>query len=85
MNFGRKVLGKTLFKKLMKYTFYGQFIAGEDVREIQSLVQRYRRYGVKSILDYSVEKDIPESEAVKKLELGLQFIKCILFLLNWKF
>ncbi|KAM3184449.1 hypothetical protein ACTXT7_008354 [Hymenolepis weldensis] len=68
MDFGRKVLGKTLFKRLMKYTFYGHFVAGEDVKEIQSLVQRYRQYGVKSILDYSVEKDIPESEAVKKLE-----------------
>nr|CDS34114.1 proline oxidase [Hymenolepis microstoma] len=68
MNFGRKVLGPTLFKKLMKSTFYGQFVAGENQEEIQSLIQRYRRYNVKSILDYGFEKEDMESDAVKGLK-----------------
>ncbi|VDO11469.1 unnamed protein product [Rodentolepis nana] len=68
MGFGRKVLGPTLFKKLMKSTFYGQFVAGENQEEIQSLIQRYRRYNVKSILDYGFEKEDLESDTVKKLE-----------------
>ncbi len=68
MDLGRKILGARLFKILMKKTFYGQFVAGENQEEIQGLTWRYRRYGVKSILDYSVEKDNEESEAVKKLE-----------------
>jgi hypothetical protein len=30
MKFGQAVLGKTLFAAIMKQTFYGQFVAGED-------------------------------------------------------
>ncbi len=68
MEASRKILGQSLFKKLMQSTFYGQFVAGENQDEIQPLIKRYRSFGVKSILDYSVEKDIPESETVKKIE-----------------
>jgi len=47
----------------MKASFYGHFVAGEDVARIRPLVQRYMSFGVKSILDYSVEKDISREEA----------------------
>lgn len=63
MDIGRKVLGKRIFERLMKVTVYGQFVAGADQNEIQPLIQRYHRYGVKSILDYSVEKDIGDSNS----------------------
>lgn len=74
MEICRNILGRTLFQKLMKATIYGHFVAGEDREKIMPLVRRYRKYGVKSILDYSVEKDIPESEAVKKFKEALEVI-----------
>ena len=59
----RKILGKTLFEKFMKATFYGQFVAGTDAERIRPIVERNMSFGVKSILDYSVEKDISTEEA----------------------
>ena len=56
-------MGKNLFSRFMKITFYGQFVAGEDEQEIRPLVERNRTFGVKSILDYSVEKDLSREEA----------------------
>lgn len=63
MKFARNVLGKTLFEKFMKASFYGQFVAGEDVDRLRPTVEQNRMFGVKSILDYSVEKDISREEA----------------------
>ncbi|VDP14831.1 unnamed protein product [Heligmosomoides polygyrus] len=61
----RATLGQTLFKKLLKATFFGHFVAGEDQKEIEPVVARLKRFGVKSILDYSVESDLSSEEAVK--------------------
>ena len=47
----------------MKASFYGHFVAGEDVARIRPLVMRNMSFGVRSILDYSVEKDISREEA----------------------
>jgi len=63
MKLGRRLLGRHLFERLMKASFYGHFVAGEDVARIRPLVQRNMSFGVKSILDYSVEKDISREEA----------------------
>ena len=41
MKFGQAVLGKKLFGALMKKTFYGQFVAGEDTVRIQPTIDRY--------------------------------------------
>eukprot|EP00117_Sycon_ciliatum_P036181 scpid44037/ scgid27278/ Proline dehydrogenase 1, mitochondrial; Proline oxidase; Proline oxidase 2; p53-induced gene 6 protein len=56
----RKVLGERLFNYTMKSTVYGQFIAGTDRQTIQPVLDRYRRLGVKSILDYAVEEDVSD-------------------------
>ena len=66
MKVSRSVLGKRLFERVMQGTFYGQFVAGEDVNTIQPVIQKNLSYGVKSILDYSVEKDLSREEAKKK-------------------
>ena len=66
MKLSRKILGANLFRRLMKGTFYGQFVAGEDEIRIRPTIARNGQYGVKSILDYSVEKDISKEEAQKK-------------------
>ena len=66
MKFGKAVLGKKLFAYLMKLTFYGHFVAGEDRQRIKPVIHKMHTFGVKSILDYSVEEDISESEATSK-------------------
>ncbi|XP_057687716.1 proline dehydrogenase 1, mitochondrial [Corythoichthys intestinalis] len=62
MDFGKKVLGQKAFDQLMKMTFYGQFVAGEDHKAIRPLIQKNLAFGVGSVLDYSVEEDISQEE-----------------------
>ncbi|XP_065107020.1 proline dehydrogenase 1, mitochondrial isoform X2 [Paramisgurnus dabryanus] len=62
----RKVLGQKMFEQLMKMTFYGQFVAGEDHNSIRTLIQRNQAYGVGAVLDYSVEEDLPQDEEERK-------------------
>ncbi|XP_063605403.1 proline dehydrogenase 1, mitochondrial-like isoform X3 [Penaeus indicus] len=66
MKLGQKLLGKRLFAALMKATFYGHFVAGEDQIKIQPTLERLRSFGVKSILDYSVEEDISSEDAEER-------------------
>ena len=68
MKLGKAVLGKTLFAYIMKQTFYGQFVAGEDRQSIKPAIHRMHSFGVKSILDYSVEEDLSEEQA-KQIEM----------------
>lgn len=65
MRLGHKILGKKLFEKIMEGTIYGHFVAGADQVTIQPNIQRLREFGVKAILDYSVEEDISQEEASK--------------------
>ncbi|PNF37001.1 Proline dehydrogenase 1, mitochondrial [Cryptotermes secundus] len=66
MKFSKKLLGDRLFKLLMKSTFYGHFVAGEDQFKIRPTLERLRSFGVKPILDYSVEEDISQEEAERR-------------------
>merc|ERR1719315_346978 len=50
---------------LMKQTFYGHFVAGEDQDRIKPTISRMQSFGVKSILDYSVEVDESENKEDK--------------------
>ena len=68
MKIGQKILGKGLFGFLMKQAFYGHFVAGADQDGIKPNIDRMHSFGVKSILDYSVEEDLSESQA-KKIEM----------------
>ncbi|GMR48646.1 hypothetical protein PMAYCL1PPCAC_18841, partial [Pristionchus mayeri] len=62
----RRILGKNLFKKALKNSFYGHFVAGETTEEVGQTIERLKRFGVKSILDYSVESDLSHDEAEQK-------------------
>lgn len=62
----RSVLGDRLFTTIMKMTFYGHFVAGEDEIRIRPNLERLRSFGVKPILDYSVEEDLSQEEAEKR-------------------
>ncbi|XP_006165783.3 proline dehydrogenase 1, mitochondrial [Tupaia chinensis] len=66
LHLARKALGQKLFDKLMKMTFYGQFVAGEDQESIRPLIQHNKAFGVGSILDYGVEEDLSSEEAARK-------------------
>lgn len=72
MKMCRSLFGAKLFHKLMKATFYGHFVAGEDRIAIRPLVNRNKQFGVKSILDYSAEKDVSTEHAVKTEMNALQ-------------
>uniref|UniRef100_A0A914HDN8 Proline dehydrogenase n=1 Tax=Globodera rostochiensis TaxID=31243 RepID=A0A914HDN8_GLORO len=71
MRVARVLLGKRLFNALMRSTFYGHFVAGENIDEVSETVAELQRFGVKSILDYSVEADISEEEAKEKAVEGI--------------
>ena len=43
MKLGQKVLGKKLFGLMMKQTFYGHFVAGEDQERIKPTIGRMQR------------------------------------------
>ncbi|XP_068157303.1 proline dehydrogenase 1, mitochondrial isoform X1 [Drosophila tropicalis] len=66
MKWSKQILGQRLFTALMKATFYGHFVAGEDQIKIIPTLERLRSFGVKPILDYSVEEDITQEEAEKR-------------------
>lgn len=70
MDLGRRILGQTVFERLMAMTFYGQFVAGEDHRSIRPLIQKNQAFGIGSILDYSVEGDISQDDDGQKEEYG---------------
>lgn len=58
MVLGQKILGKSLFRIVMRKTFYGHFVGGESEEAIKPMVERLKSFGVKSILDYSAEEDL---------------------------
>ncbi|XP_076640768.1 proline dehydrogenase slgA isoform X2 [Halictus rubicundus] len=66
MKITKSLLGEKLFTMLMKSTFYGHFVAGEDEVQITPVLDRLRQFGVKPILDYSVEEDISQEEAERR-------------------
>ncbi|KAK7790578.1 hypothetical protein R5R35_005945 [Gryllus longicercus] len=66
MKVSKALLGDRLFKLMMKSTFYGHFVAGEDQEKIKPTLERLRSFGVKPILDYSVEEDISQEEAERR-------------------
>ncbi|XP_070845728.1 proline dehydrogenase 1, mitochondrial [Chaetodon trifascialis] len=66
MELSKKLFGQRMFEKLMKMTFYGQFVAGEDHNAIKPLIQKNQAFGVGAVLDYSVEEDLTQEEAEKK-------------------
>lgn len=66
MDLSKKLLGQWMFEKMMKMTFYGQFVAGEDHNAIKPLIQKNQAFGVNAVLDYSVEEDLTQEEAETK-------------------
>lgn len=78
MKISKAILGEKLFTLMMKGTFYGHFVAGEDQYKIRPTLERLRSFGVKPILDYSVEEDLTQEEAEKR-EVEYVFIFIFIF------
>ena len=62
MDISQQLLGQTLFNKIMKKTFFGQFCGGEDEMSLASTVELNSQYGVKAMLHYCVEKESSHGE-----------------------
>ena len=54
---GQRILGARLFNSVLKRTAFGHFVGGETPQEITPVIKKLQKYGVKPILDYSVESD----------------------------
>ena len=65
----QRLFGRRFFNWSMKKTLYGQFVAGEDLDSLDPVIERYRRSGVRSILDYAVEEDIGDKQEELKNKL----------------
>lgn len=72
MKTARAVLGKRLFQQIMRSTFYGQFVAGQDEQEIVPVIHHLSSFGVKTILDYSAEEDVAEEEVREDVQTELE-------------
>ncbi|CAI7990631.1 Proline dehydrogenase 1, mitochondrial, partial [Geodia barretti] len=72
VKFARDILGSKMFNKVMKMTVYGQFVAGENIQAILPVIDRYRRNGVRAILDYAVEEDTPNENVVLETSFTTQ-------------
>jgi hypothetical protein len=55
LKFGEKNFGKAFVKKILEWTFFGHFCAGEDQESIRPTVKALMDAGVGSILDYAAE------------------------------
>ena len=53
--------GESITNTLMRYTLFGHFCAGEDVKDIKQTVDYLAGNGIGSILDYAAESDIQEA------------------------
>ena len=69
LDLSRRIFGKRLFSILMKSTFYGHFVAGQDQQDIRKNVENMMKYGVKSILDYSAEEDLDSAKKDEEVSL----------------
>lgn len=54
---------------MMKMTFYGHFVAGEDKHGIRPNVEKLMYHGINSIIQYSAEEDIANENIKESSEL----------------
>ena len=59
----RKLLGKRLFSKFMKATFFSHFAGGEDGNEIKPLVKQLRKSGITGMVIYNAEDDLSGNQS----------------------
>ncbi len=80
VSLGKKVLVPAIelglpLQSLVRMTIFKQFCGGESVEESNEAIERIKAYGVKAILDYSVEGNQNEIEFEKTTSKLLKTIK----------
>ena len=75
LKFSKIMLPKKMFDSVMRMTFYGQFVGGADVNDLRPKLAKMQEYGVKPILDYSVEADLKEDETDEIVEIPVTDVK----------
>ena len=61
----RGLLGQRIFDALMKWTFYGQFAAGESIETLTCNVKKLRESGVRSMLCIPIETTATNEDDLK--------------------
>jgi predicted dinucleotide-binding enzyme len=64
----KTLLGKTLFSKLMKSTIFDQFIVGEDVEAMKTVLAKLKPFGIRPILAYSAEDNHHHHQMTSSLD-----------------
>ncbi|NWW98690.1 HYPDH dehydrogenase, partial [Caloenas nicobarica] len=54
----RRVLGPRLWVRLLRATFYGQFVGGQTHSEVEATAQRLRSMGLRPMLAMPCEGDV---------------------------
>ncbi|XP_042327485.1 hydroxyproline dehydrogenase [Sceloporus undulatus] len=57
----RRVLGYRLWSSVLRFTLYGQFVAGETHEEIKETLQRLQGLGVRPLLAVPIEEDVGQA------------------------
>jgi proline dehydrogenase len=52
-----KLLGKTVTKTIVKYTFFRHFCAGENSVDMKPVIEKLKQCNIGAILDYAAESD----------------------------
>ena len=61
MDVGRKILGRKLFNAVMKSSFYGQFVGGETLSDLKTLVTKLQLAGIGPLLCVPIEEDVGDT------------------------
>ncbi|XP_053551097.1 hydroxyproline dehydrogenase [Bombina bombina] len=63
MSVSRSIMGHRLFEFAMKGSVYGQFVAGENLPEIQRCVNRLKELKIRPMLAVPIEEDLGEGKS----------------------
>ncbi|XP_070572769.1 hydroxyproline dehydrogenase-like [Ptychodera flava] len=77
----QRFLGKTLSDKLLKSTFYGQFVAGETTADVKTRCEKLRESGILSEIAIPLEEDVGEAsegdrDSIYEQNINIM-IKCV--------
>ncbi|NXV39511.1 HYPDH dehydrogenase, partial [Rissa tridactyla] len=58
----RRVLGERLWGRLLRATFYGQFVGGQTHGEVVATARRLRAVGLRPMLALPIEEDVGQEK-----------------------
>ncbi|XP_069782965.1 hydroxyproline dehydrogenase isoform X2 [Narcine bancroftii] len=72
LHWSQKFLGRRIFKRTLKATAYGQFVAGETQAQVVESAARLRRLGVQTMVAVPLEEDVGEGQRESWFDNNLQ-------------